>query len=189
ALPQLPQPTGDRIHDPVTGLSYAYPGGKWQVPQSKDINDPSDPRMPLWTSGCEAMSQENYDGRGSSWVGSIYSAEVPQIFPYSGASGLEQLTHQVLVAYEPVFYGVAHERKVLRNEALTVSGKQGWIIEFEMDFSKAPEAGRLNWKTEKGAFVVVDRGQSTRPAMLYISVPDNLDQSVIKRVLDSLQSE
>ncbi|MBD3141799.1 DUF2510 domain-containing protein [Microbispora bryophytorum] len=188
-LPQLPQPSGDRIKDPVTGLSYAYPGDKWQVPESKNVNDPSDPRMPLWTSGCLATSQANYDGRGGDWVGSIYAAEVPQFFPYSGPQSFGQLSQTLLLAYDPLFYGIQHERKVLRNEATTVSGKQGWVIEFEMDFTKVAEANGLKWKKEKGAIVLVDRGQNARPAMLYVSVPDNLDQSIIKRVEDSLQSQ
>ncbi|MGW5266032.1 DUF2510 domain-containing protein [Microbispora sp. NPDC004025] len=188
-LPQLPQPSGDRIQDPATGLSYAYPGDEWQVPESKSVNDPSDPRMPLWTSGCQMTSQANYDGRGGDWVGSIYTAEVPQIFPYSGPQSFGQLSQTLLLAYDPLFYGIQHERKVLRSEATTVSGKQGWVIEFEMDFSKVSEANGLKWKKEKGAIVLVDRGQNARPAMLYISVPDNLDQSVIKRVQDSLQSQ
>ncbi|MEV7807147.1 DUF2510 domain-containing protein [Microbispora sp. NPDC088329] len=188
-LPQLPQPSGDRIQDPVTGLSYAFPGGKWQVPESKDVNNPADQRMPLWTSACHVTSQSNYDGRGSEWVGSLYTAEVPQIFPYSGAQSFGQLSQALLLTYDPVFYGIPHERKILRNEALTVSGKQGWVIEFEMDFTKVAEANGLKWKKEKGEIILVDRGQNARPAMLYISVPDNLDQSVIKRVEDSLRSQ
>ncbi|MFI7042314.1 DUF2510 domain-containing protein [Microbispora rosea] len=188
-LPQLPQPSGDRIKDPVTGLSYAYPGDKWQVPESKDINNPADQRSPLWTSGCTATSQANYDGRGNDWVGSVYTAEVPQIYPYSGSQGLGQLSQTLLLTFDQDFYGIPHDHKILRNEALTVSGKQGWVIEFEMDFTKVAEANGLKWKKEKGAIVLVDRGQNARPAMLYVSVPDNLDQSVLKRVEDSLQSQ
>ncbi|GLX07645.1 hypothetical protein Misp03_45710 [Microbispora sp. NBRC 16548] len=188
-LPQLPQPSGDRITDPVTGLSYAYPGDKWQVPESKDINNPADPTSPLWTSGCQATSQSNYDGRGNDWVGSVYTAEVPQVFPNSGAQGLGPLAQGLLLTYDRAWYGIQHDRKILRNEALTVSGKQGWVIEFEMDFTKVAEANNLKWKKEKGAIILVDRGQNARPAMLYVSVPDNLDQSVIKRLEDSLQSQ
>ncbi|WP_205830955.1 MULTISPECIES: DUF2510 domain-containing protein [unclassified Microbispora] len=188
-LPQLPQPSGGRISDPVTGLSYAYPGDKCQVPESKNINNPADQQRPLWTSGCTETSQANYDGRGNDWVASVYTAEVPQIFPYSGPQSLGQLSQAVLLTYENDFYGIPHERKVLRNEALTVSGKQGWIFEFEMDFTKVSEANGLKWKKEKGAIVLVDRGLNARPAMLYVSVPDNLDQSILKRVEDSLQSQ
>ncbi|WP_169947858.1 DUF2510 domain-containing protein [Microbispora sp. H11081] len=187
-LPQLPQPSDGRIQDSVTGLSYAYPGDQWQVPESKNVNDPSDPRMPLWTSGCHMTSQANYDGRGGDWVGSVYTAEVPQIFPYSGPESFGELSQTLLLAYDPLFYGIEHERKILRSEATTVSGKQGWVIEFEMDFTKVAEAGGLKWKKEKGAIVLVDRGLNARPAMLYVSVPDNLDQTIIKRVTDSLES-
>lgn len=188
-LPQLPQPAGGRIADPVTGLSYAYPGDAWQVPDSKNVNNPADQRMPLWTSGCQTTSQANYDGRGGDWVGSIYTAEVPQIFPYSGPRSFGQLAQSLLLTYDPVFYGIPHERKILRSEALTVSGKQGWVIEFEMDFTQVAEANGLKWRKERGEIILVDRGLNDRPAMLYISVPDNLDLSVIKRVEESLEAK
>ncbi|WP_405086597.1 DUF2510 domain-containing protein [Microbispora sp. NBC_01389] len=188
-LPTLPEPTGGRINDSVTGLSYAFPGGKWVVPQSQEINDPSNDQFPLWTSGYQAMSQQNYDGKDHSWVGSVFAAELPKVIPYTGPQDFERLAPAMLVAYEPVFYGLSHKRRVLRSEALKVSGKQGWIIEFEMDFSQVSTAQKLDWKKERGAFVLVDRGQGVQPAMLYVSVPDNLDQSVVKRVLNSLQAQ
>ncbi|WP_208759140.1 DUF2510 domain-containing protein [Microbispora triticiradicis] len=188
-LPTLPEPTGGRINDSVSGLSYAFPGGKWVVPKSQEINNPANEQFPLWTSGYQAMSQQDYDGKGSSWVGSVFAAELPRVIPYTGPQDFERLSQTMLVAYEPAFYGLPHTRKVLRSEAMKVSGKQGWVIEFEMDFSKASTAQKLAWKTERGAFVLVDRGQGVQPAMLYVSVPDNLDQSVVKRVLNSLQAQ
>ncbi|MEW9534344.1 DUF2510 domain-containing protein [Microbispora sp. NPDC049125] len=188
ALPELPQPTGGRVNDPVTGLSYAFPGGAWLVPKSSEINNPADQNMPLWTAGYMAMSQQNYDGKNSDWVGSVYSAELPKPFPYSGPDDLRTITGTVLSAYDQIFYGPAHQRKIVRNEAMKVGDHKAWVVEFEMDFSAQAKASGWKWKTEKGAFVLVDRGEGQRPAMLYASIPDNLNQSVLKQVLDSLQA-
>jgi hypothetical protein len=186
-LPELPQPAGGRISDPVTGLSYDYPGSDWQVPKSAEINS-GDPRVPQWTSACQAISQQNYDGQNHDWAGSVMTAELPRIFPYGGPQDLRKMSSALLSAYEQLFYDPPHERKILRNESLKVGGHQAWVLEYDMDFSKASKANGWKWKTEKGAFVLVDRGQGQRPALLYVSVPDNLDQSVIKHVMDSLQA-
>lgn len=187
-MAELPQPVGGRISDPETGLSYAYPGDGWTVPKAAEINDPSDPRLPLWTSACHALSQENFDGQGSDWVGSIHTGRLPQMFPYSGPESLKNMAEGVLAVYEPLSYPLEHERRILRSEPMTVSGRQGWVTEFEMDFSQISAATGLKWKTEKGAIVLVDQGQGQRPALLFMSIPDNLDQSVYGRVLDSLQA-
>ncbi|ETK31680.1 DUF2510 domain-containing protein [Microbispora sp. ATCC PTA-5024] len=188
ALPELPQPTGGRITDPATGLSFAYPGDPWVVPKASEIDNPSQPQLPLWTSGVQAMSQQNYDGQNHDWVGSIYTAELPSLFPYSGPQDLQNITSVLLSAYERLFYDPPHQRKILKNEAVKVGGAKAWLLEFDMDFSQPAKASKWKWKHERGAFVLVDRGAGRRPAFLYASVPDNLDQSVLKQVLDSLEA-
>lgn len=187
-MAELPQPVGGRITDPETGLSYAFPGDGWTVPKAAEINNPDDPRLPLWTSACHALSQENFDGQGSDWLGSIHTGRLPQMFPYSGPESLENIAEAVLAVYEPLSYPLEHERRILRSEPMTVSGRQAWVTEFEMDFSEIAEANGLRWKKEKGAIVLVDQGQDRHPALLFMSIPDNLDQSVYGRVLDSLQA-
>lgn len=187
-LPELPQPSGGRISDPDTGLSYAYPGESWIVPKAAETNEPRDPNRPLWTSACLAMSQQDYDGQGSDWMASIYTGRLPQIFPYGGRANLEGLAGALLSVYEPVFYPLPHARKIVRNEAAKVGDRQAWVLEFELDFSQVSAANSLSWKAEKAAFVLVDQGDGQRPALLYLSIPDNLDQSVYKRVLDSLEA-
>ncbi|WP_239089520.1 hypothetical protein [Sphaerimonospora thailandensis] len=188
SMPELPQPSGERISDPVTGLSYAYPGDSWIVPKAAEINNPGDPNRPLWTSACLVMSQRNYDGRGSDWMGSISTGRLPQVFPYNGPGSFEGLAGALLSVYEPVFYPLPHARKIVRNEAMKVGDREAWVVELEMDFSKVSEVSALEWKAEKAAFVLVDQGQGQSPALLHISIPDNLDQSAYKRVLDSLEA-
>ncbi|MEO3857062.1 DUF2510 domain-containing protein [Acrocarpospora sp. B8E8] len=188
-LTELPQPSGDRIQDPVAGLSYLFPGDPWTVPKADSINSPSNPSMPVFTSGYQAISQENFDGNeGSHWVGSIYAARLPEVFPYSGPQDLRNVTSALLVAYEPIFYRPAHERKIVKNEAIKVSGKDAWIVSYVMDFTEQSKANDWKWKTEPGAFVLVDQGPGQRPSLFYASIPDNLNVSVLDQVLDSLQA-
>ncbi|MBO3748260.1 DUF2510 domain-containing protein [Streptosporangiaceae bacterium NEAU-GS5] len=189
ASPQTPPtPVDGRISDPVTGLSYPFPGKPWEV-RTQPFTQSGDPTELVITSGYSAVSMAAYDGKkGDDWVGSVYAAQLPEVFPYQSSNDLEVATGSLLTGYEQSFYGPQHTREILRNEALTVSGHQGWIVEFQMDFTAQSNANHWKWKKERGAFVLVDRGQGERPSMLYISVPDNLDQSVITQVLDSLEA-
>ncbi|WP_067135902.1 DUF2510 domain-containing protein [Microtetraspora malaysiensis] len=186
-LTELPRPSGGRISDPVTGLSYAFPGDPWVVPKAADINNPSNQQMPQWSSGYQALSQQNFDGKNGDWVASVFAAPLPAVFPYSGPQDLSNLTSAALVAYEPAFYSPPHARRIVSNKAIKVGGRDAWLTEFEMDFTAESRRNGWKFKTEKGAFVLVDAGAGQQPAMLYISVPDNLDQSVLQQVVDSLQ--
>jgi hypothetical protein len=157
------------------------------VPNAADIRNPDNATLPQWTSGYSAVSHEDFEGQ-SDWLGTVYAAQLPELGSYTGPQDLGSTARLLVVLYESLFYSPQHERKFLRNEAFQVSGRQGWIIEFEMDFSKQAKSKGWKWKKEKGAFVLVDRGAGQRPSLLYISVPDNLDQSVMDRVLDSLEA-
>jgi hypothetical protein len=61
------------------------------------------------------------------------------------------------------------------------------VLMFDLDFSRESEANGWKWKKERAAFVIVDRGTASPPALVYVSVPDNLDVSVANRVVKSLK--
>ena len=57
----------------------------------------------------------------------------------------------------------------------------------ELDFTAESEKNDYKWKKENGAIVLMDRGDGRRPAMVYMSVPDNLGTDVVSDVLSSLK--
>ncbi|MFC7719753.1 hypothetical protein [Nonomuraea recticatena] len=177
--------SGGRITDPRTGLSFAAPGDPWEVPKSAEINSP-DPNAQQWLAGSRAISHEKYDGQ-SDWTGSIYSGELHAIYPYEGVQGLRGTVATVFIDFGSRFYPIKHERKILQDKAITVDGHKGWVLEYELDFTAESEKNGYQWKKERGAVVVVDRGEGKRPALLYASVPDNLDTGVVTQVLNSLK--
>ncbi|WP_248959269.1 hypothetical protein [Sphaerisporangium perillae] len=185
---ELPEPKGNVIEDPRTGLSFAFPGDPWVVPKWSDLNGPADPRFPQWSSGYQAVSQKDYDGKKNDWVGTVTACRLPEAFDYSGPENLRDVTKLVLNAYEKGFYSPPHKRRIVKDAAIEVSGKQAWLLRFEMDFSADAKKAGWKFRKEEGMFVLVDRGAGERPALLYASVPDNLDTSVIDRVLDSLKA-
>lgn len=181
------QPSDGRITDPVTGLTYAVPDAPWAVSPASDINAASR-EMVQWTSGYVAVSHKNFDGKNHDWLGTIYTGQLSKTVPYNNAQDLPNAVGTLFLDFEQNFYSPQHERRILRNEAIKVSGHDAWMTEFELDFTRQATANGWKWKTEKGVLVLVDRGEGQRPALLYVSVPDNLDQSVISRLMDSLEA-
>jgi hypothetical protein len=55
-----------------------------------------------------------------------------------------------------------------------------------MTYPTAASLG-LAWQTQLGAVVVVDRGTGQPPAVLYVTVPDNLGTANVGVILASLQ--
>ncbi|MFB9720549.1 DUF2510 domain-containing protein [Planobispora longispora] len=179
----LPQPKDGRVEDPVTGLSYDYPGDEWIVPTDNGNN----PLGIVWTSGILAMSHENYDGQGSNWLGNVFTAELPEEAGYSGPASAKVAAEAVLNALEPTFYSPKHTKKIVESKAVKVSGKDAWQLSVELDFTGISKASGWKWKKERATFVIVDRGADKRPGLVYISIPDNLDSSLTDRVLTSLK--
>ncbi|WP_066363410.1 DUF2510 domain-containing protein [Herbidospora mongoliensis] len=189
SITSFPQPEDGRIDDPVSGLSYKFLGEPWAVSDPKTMNSPNDPTYPLFTSAYAAVSQKAFNGKeGADWMGTVAAAQLPQMLPYRGVEDLEVVTTTLLSAYEPAFYSIPHERQVIRNEALKVGDRDAWIIEYKMDFSAEAAKNKYEFKTETGAFVLVDMGEGERPSFFYVSIPDNLKSDQVGDVLDSLQT-
>lgn len=184
---ELPKPSGDRITDPVAGLSYLFPGEPWEVPPANQVNSP-DPAAQRWSSGYQTISHENYDDQGGTWTGSVFAGPLNENVPYTGPESLRNTAATFLVNYEPLYYPLPHERKILKDEAIEVSGKKAWLLKFELDFTKGAEVNGWKWKKEVGAVVLVDQGENKRPAMFYVSVPDNLDTALVDKIVESLEA-
>ncbi|WP_371783783.1 DUF2510 domain-containing protein [Streptosporangium subroseum] len=183
SAPPLPQPRGGRVQDPETGLSYAFPGSPWQVPTSVA----PDPLGLTWNTAAAAISHGDFDGEGHNWLGNIFTGGLPKGLPYGGVDSMQATAATLLKAVEPVYYSPEHLRKTVQDKAIKVSGKDAWLLMVDLDFSKESEANGWKWKKERAAFVIVDRGASAPPALVYLSVPDNLDMSVANRVVESLK--
>ncbi|RBQ17595.1 hypothetical protein DP939_24875 [Spongiactinospora rosea] len=182
---QLPQPQNGEIVDPGSGFTYKVPEGTdWTVPDG--LNDPANPNAQQWSSGVQAMSHKGYEA-SKDWVGNIYAGELHKDFPYQGPATLKLSAEALWQYFHQNFYEPPHKTKVIRSEAMEVGGKKGWVVEFELDFSEQSKSQGWKWKKERGALVLVDRENGGPPSLLYTSIPDNLDTSVVKNVLDSLK--
>ncbi|TDC98634.1 DUF2510 domain-containing protein [Nonomuraea deserti] len=181
--PELPQPVSGRVTDPQAGISFEVPDD-WTVPASSDINSP-DPTQQKWSSGVQKTSHENYQGDGD-WIGNVYAGVLNQLYPYSGVSGMSDTAKAVFVNFTR-YYRLAHESKIVEDKAMKIGDHDAWILQFELDFSKVSEENGYKWKKENGAIVLMDRGEDQRPAIVYVSVPDNLGTDVVSEVVGSLK--
>ncbi|WP_219471927.1 DUF2510 domain-containing protein [Nonomuraea rhizosphaerae] len=181
---ELPQPQDGRVADPQTGISYQVPTG-WKVPNYSDING-TNPAQQSWSSGVEAIAQEKFDGKDN-WIGNVYTGPLNQLYPYSGSpDGLGDTCKAVFVDFAR-YYQVPHTNKIVADKALKIGDRDAWVLQFELDFTKESKAKGYKWNKENGAVVVMDRGQGQPPALLYVSVPDNLGTDVVNQVLSSLK--
>ncbi|PZG34465.1 hypothetical protein C1I98_28015, partial [Spongiactinospora gelatinilytica] len=182
---ELPRPQNGEIVDPGSGFTYKVPeGSDWTVPEQ--LNNPDNPNAQKWSSGIQAMSHKGYEA-SKDWVGNIYAGVLHKDFPYQGPATLKLSAETLWQYFHQNFYEPPHKTKVIRSEAMEVGGKQGWVLEFELDFSEQSKTQGWKWKKERGALVLVDRENGGPPSLLYTSIPDNLDTSVVKNVLDSLK--
>lgn len=180
----FPRTTGDRITDPGSGLSFKAPDG-WTVPSYDEVNS-GDPAQQAWTAAVQTIAQHAYDGRDH-WVGGVYSGVLNPAYPYTGAKSMSDTAKAVYVDFSTKYYTLAHESRIVADKAMKIGDRDAWLLQFELDFSKISEENGYSWKKENGAIVLMDRGEGRRPAILYVTVPDNLGGDVVGKVLGSLQ--
>jgi hypothetical protein len=184
ATGNLAQPENGHVSDPESGLAYDVPNG-WAVPKYGDINS-TNPLDQHWSSGVDSIAQENYDGKGSNWVGNLYSGPLSLRYAYGSGSTLGNTAKVVFVDFARN-YPLEHTTKVIQDKATKIGDQDAWVLEFQLDFSKVTKEKGYKWNKENGAIVLMDRGQGKAPALLYVSVPDTLGTDVVGKVLSSLK--
>ncbi|NUR90689.1 MAG: DUF2510 domain-containing protein [Nonomuraea sp.] len=184
AVPQeLPKAQDGRIADPVAGLSSAPPAG-WEVPKSSDIHA-GGPLAQVWSSGVQKTAQAKYDGE-SDWVGNVYTGLLNDVFPYQSKADLQNTAGTIFIDFRK-YYRIKHTEKIVKNEAIKIGNRDGWVLQFSLDFSAEAKAKGYKWTKENGAIVLMDRGEGQSPALLYVSVPDNLGTNLVDQVLSSIK--
>jgi hypothetical protein len=181
--PAPPATTGTPVTDSATGLTYPTLTTPWQAgcPTSRSNSTFT------WTAGEGAVAGTVGSGPDSAWYGSACSGLLGQQYPYAGVADLAQTATNLVNAFDPAYYnGLPHSRSTTENNPFQVSGHPAWIVKYVMSYPTAASQG-LPWQAEMGAVVVVDRGAGQPPAVLFVTVPDNLGLSNVDVILQSLQ--
>jgi hypothetical protein len=176
--------TGPRVTDASSGLSYQLLPSPWRQGCPATLNTP----MFSWSAGENAVAgQVVIGGSTIDWHGNACSGQLQQQFQYSGTADLETTATSLVGALDPAYYtGLVHSRTIEASSGMQVSGHQAWMVKFLMNYSDAASEG-LDWTSELGAVVVVDRGADEPPAVFYVSVPANLGTANVTVLIDSLR--
>jgi hypothetical protein len=180
-----PTPTAQLVTDTSAGLSYAMLAAPWQAGCPATL----DGSVFTWTSGESAVAGAVPAASGSAapWYGSACSGPLGQQYPYSGVASLQATAGTLANAFFSSYYnGLPHTGATQQSDPLQVSGHPAWMVQFLVTYPNAASQG-LAWQSELGAVVVVDRGTGQAPAVLYISVPSNLNTASVDTIIQSLQ--
>ena len=159
-------PVSGTITDAASGLSWSQLGGEWT--QSTISGDSPYAKLGL-IRGQVISVQKEYDGPGTDYVASVYSAELPASVFYTNGD-LETAAKSWFGLVRPAFYP-EHNVEDVSSRAYSVSGKKAWYYEARVSFPQAQSKG-WNFRTERAVIVLVDR-PGKQPVGLFLSFPDS----------------
>ena len=176
--------SGPRVTDASSGLSYQLLASPWRAGCPAVLNTSTF----SWTAGENAVAgQVTINGSLFDWHGNACSGQLQQQVPYSGPADLQSVATSLVATLDPLYYDpLVHSRTVQASSALQISGHQAWAVRFLVSYSDAATEG-LNWTSELGELVLVDRGADQAPAVFYVSVPANLGTSNVSELVGSLR--
>jgi hypothetical protein len=174
---------GAQVTDSSSGLSYRLLSSPWR-PGCPDVLDTP---MFSWSAGEGAIAGPAFvAGSATDWYGNACSGLLRQQFQYSTAADLEPTATSLADALDLAYYsGLPHYLTVEGSSEMRVSGHQAWAVTFLLTYPAADSEG-LDWTSEAGAVVLVDRGAGQAPALFYVSVPSNLGTSAVGTLIGSL---
>jgi hypothetical protein len=176
--------TGDRVSDTTAGMSYDRPMTSWNT-----LNHQSAiPNLVTWTDAIGATAQSDYSN-GHDWIANVFTGEVADNAAYSGKSQLSAVTKNITRYIEANNYNNVGKKtlQVLDSKSVEVDGHSAWLEKFKYTYDEADQR-KLSFKSETAAVISVDR-PNKKPAVLYISVPDNFDTGIVDRTLHSIKMD
>jgi hypothetical protein len=180
--PTAPSPTasGSTIADGASGLSFTELAAPWQPGCPSGLNN----QAFTWTAGESAVAGQINNGQ-TTWYGAACAGSLPQQYGYTGVADLENVAANLVNTFDGAYYSaLPHSRSDIVSQPVSISGHPGWEIKFLMTYTN-PQG--LAWTSELGAVVVADEGTGAAPAVFYVSVPGNLNESNVDSLVSSLQ--
>ena len=172
----------DRVTDSGSGLSYDRPTSHWSYLQR--------PRavsgMVTWTEAIGTVAQSDYEG-DHDWIANVFTGVGEA--SYSGKGSLPRVTRAMARYLEANNYSNVGKKtlQVLDSKSVEVDGHAAWLEKFKYTYNEADKRN-LRFKTETAAVLGIDR-PGKKPALMYVSVPDNFDAGIVDRTLRSIKVE
>jgi hypothetical protein len=177
-----PTATGSLLTDGQAGLSYTQLTAPWQGASCPgSLNNGAFP----WTAGEYAVAGQ-VDGGSTTWYGEACSGLLPTQYGYSGVASLQTTAENLAQTFGNAYYGALdHSINPEQDQPVQVSGHAAWEVSWDVSYTNAAAQG-ATWTDEQAAVVVVDNGTS-QPAVFFTSIPQNLDEGNVSKLVSSLQ--
>jgi hypothetical protein len=164
-----------RIVDEAAGIAYPFLGTGWLQYDMSFMYETTT------VAGQYFTTQE--DTPSGQFIAQVTSGPVAEGFGWTGP-GSEATTVAALAdSVRANYYPGPNERRIMRDEALTVDGHAAHLIEFQL----AWDVEGYDASGERAALLLVDVGRPA-PALLYISIPNTHAElyGVIDRLIQSV---
>jgi hypothetical protein len=180
-----PVAIGAGVVDHRAGISYPIPAGPgWGPIQPAALG--------RWTMGYRKLAQRSGKGAtgspGTVWA-ELESAPLPSSYRYTGPRDLRSDGVRLAGELAAADYASPHTTMHLgvTRQAADQHGDARYIVKFRVAYPTGPSS-RGKATGETAAVVIAGRGARERPGVLFITVPDTMDTSVVSRIAHSVAS-
>ncbi|MGY2129124.1 DUF2510 domain-containing protein [Blastococcus sp. SYSU DS0617] len=164
-----------RIVDESAGIAYPYLGTGWSEYDREFAYETTTVAGQYFTT-----QEETPLGQ---FIAQVTSGPVAEGFGWSGPGSLPTTVATLADSVRGNYYPAPNERRILRDEPLTVDGHAAHVIEFQLSW----DVEGYDASGERAALLLIDVGRPA-PALLYISIPNTHAElyGVIDRLIDSV---
>jgi len=175
AGPSFP-PGTVRIIDESAGIAYPYLGTGWS---EFDVGT-----MPETTTVAgQYFTTQELTPDGTRFIAQVTSGPVAEGYGWAGTGSLPTTVSTLADSVRLNYYPGPNERRILRDEALTVDGSAAHLVEFQLSW----DVEGYDASGERAALLLIDVGRPA-PALLYISIPNTHAElyGVIDRLIEAV---
>ncbi|HEX2073796.1 MAG TPA: DUF2510 domain-containing protein [Geodermatophilus sp.] len=158
AGPTFPEGTV-RIIDEAAGISYPYLGNGWY---EYDLG----PMVETTAVAGQYFTTQDQTPDGI-FIAQCTSGPLAEGYGWAGPGTLQTTATTVADSVRAIYYPAPNERRILRDETLTIDGAAAYLIEFDLSW----DVEGYDATGERAALLLIDVGRPA-PALLYISIPN-----------------
>ncbi len=149
-----------RIIDESAGIAYPYLGTGWSEFDALGMVETT-------TVAGQYFTTQEVTPDGTRFIAQVTSGPVVEGFGWSGPGSLPATTAALADSVRLNYYPAPNERRIMRDEALTVDGSAAHLLEFQLSW----DVEGYDASGERAALLLIDVGRPA-PALLYISIPN-----------------
>ncbi|MGY1711142.1 DUF2510 domain-containing protein [Geodermatophilus sp. SYSU D00758] len=166
-----------RIVDEAAGIAYPFLGDGWY---EYDLG----PVLETTAVAGQFFTTQDLTPDGGTFIAQCTSGPLAPEFGYAGPTTLQGTLAQVADSVRLNYYPGPNERRVLRDEGITVDGAPAHVLAFDLSW----DVEGYDATGERAALLLVDVGRET-PALLYLSIPNTHAElyGVIDRVIGAVE--